>query len=365
MLRLLLPLLLLAGCSSANRVLAPLGEDEPLPTVTPEAVGLDAWYLENAARQLAEREDDHEVHSMLVVRGGRLAFERYYNGHGRDNPHDLRSATKSITSLLTGIAFERGALADTDTPLMYILGDNYPEVKNKGDLTLRHLLTMSSGLDCDDGDRRTRGQEDRMYRSTDWVDYFLSLDRTFAPGDSTRYCTGGVIALGEAIAQSTSQDIATFADETLFRPLGIRNYEWARFDGGRKVDTGGHLLLTPQGMAKIGLLVLNQGRWDGQQVVSADWIEESTQPHTTMRGEPYGYLWWLGPLRYGEKTVDVISARGNGGQAILIVPEYDLVAVFTGGFYNSDRVGAIYEIFYSAVLPSVKELHPYLPPRPQ
>ncbi|MEM8556924.1 MAG: serine hydrolase [Bacteroidota bacterium] len=360
---LLLVTLIASGCSSVVGIVEPIALNAPLPEGTPEAVGLDLSYLSRVSRHF-EEETDHKLHSMLVVRNGLLVFERYYNGFGRDNPHDLRSATKSITSLLTGVAIERGALAGADAPLMDYLAGAYPDIRDKGDIELRHLLTMSSGLDCDDGDRSTRGQEDRMYRSDDWVAYFLALERPHAPGDTTRYCTGGVVALGEAIAQGSGQDFADFAADALFDPLGIQNYRWARFDDERKVDTGGHLLLTPQGMAKVGLLVLNEGRWGAEQVVPAEWIERSVEPRTQINGEPYGYLWWRNTLRYGGpdgEAVDVISARGNGGQVIFVVPEYDLVAVFTAGYYNSGDTQIVYNIFYNAVMTSVPELQRYLP----
>lgn len=355
-----LSLTLVAACSSSREIVAPFGSDDPIPSGNAEEAGLDLSYLESVANHLEER-GDHQVHSMLVVHDGSLVFERYYNGYGPDNPHDIRSATKSITSLLTGIAIERGAIAGVDTPLMDLLGTGYPEIDDKGDIRLDHLLTMSSGLDCDDSDRSTRGQEDRMYRSGDWVEYFLTLSRPHAPGDVTRYCTGGVVALGEAISAATGRDFAAFADDVLFGPLGIRNVRWARFDEGRKVDTGGHLLITPRGMAKIGMLVLDEGEWRGERLVSADWIARSVQPRTRINGEPYGYLWWRNTLRFGDTEVDVISARGNGGQVIFIVPEYDLVAVFTAGYYNSDETQLVYNIFRNAVLTTLPELQKYVP----
>ncbi|MDX1547757.1 MAG: serine hydrolase [Rhodothermales bacterium] len=351
------------GCASTVGLVEPIAQDDPLPTGTPEAVGLDLSYLSRIARHLSE-EADHEIHSILVVRNGLLVFERYYHGFGPDHPHDLRSATKSITALLTGIAIERGAVAGVDAPLMDYLARAYPGVRDKDDILLHHLLTMSSGLDCDDGDRSTRGQEDRMYRSRDWVGYFLSLSRPYAPGDVTRYCTGGVVALGAALAEGTGQDVAVFAEDALFEPLGIRNYRWARFDRGRKVDTGGHLLLTPKALAKVGLLVLGEGRWGAQQVVPAEWIARAVRPWTQIQGEPYGYLWWRTTLRYGSEAVDVISARGNGGQVLFVVPEHDLVAVFTGGYYNSDEVQVIYSIFYNAVMTALPAFRAYTPDGP-
>ncbi|MGB3544173.1 serine hydrolase domain-containing protein [Rubrivirga sp.] len=358
-LRTLLTLTLVAaGCSSAEDVVGPIAEDNPLPTGTPESVGLVASYLDNASAQIAAQ-GDHRLHSMLVVRGGVLAFEEYYNGHGRDNPHDIRSATKSVTSPLTGIAVERGAVAGVDAPVMDYLRAGYPDIQDKGDISIRHLLTVSSGLDCDDGDPGTWGQEDRMYRSEDWVGHLLSLSRPHASGDTTRYCTGGVVALEEAIARGSGRDLAAFA-AALFSPLGIENYRWARFDGGRKVDAGGHLLLTPQAMAKVGMLVLQRGEWDGRQVVSEEWVERSARPRTEISGVAYGYLWWSDTVRYGEKSVEVVYASGNGGQMIFVVPEYDVVAAFTAGYSNSERSRVVFELFRNAALPSVSELQEHL-----
>lgn len=356
-------LLLLAGCSHVPATIPPIAEDDPLPLASPESSGIEASDLEGLLRQMDGGE--HELHSLLIARRGALVFEEYFNGHTSSNPHDIRSATKSVTSLLVGIAIERGVLSGVDAPMMRHLAPAYPGVPDKTDIRLRHLLTMRSGLDCDDGDPSTRGQEDRMYRSVDWVSYFLSLERSFPPGDSTRYCTGGVVALGAVIAEASGRDLAEFADEALFEPLGIRNYRWARFDDGKRVDAGGHLFLTPRAMVKIGLLVLQNGDWHGRSLVSASWVAESTRAQTMLRGVPYGYLWWSSSLRYGTKSVDVIWASGNGGQTIFVVPEYELVSVITAGYFNSDRAQSVFEIFRNVVLPSVVELRAHLPSRPR
>ena len=356
---LILVVLLTTACSTTEEIVDPISEDSRLPTGTAESVDLIPYYLENALSQISAAED-HKLHSMLVVRNGVLVVEEYYNGYGRDNPHDIRSATKSITSLLTGIALERGFLTDVDSPLMNYLSAAYPGVSDKDDITIHHLLSMQSGLDCDDSDLRTRGQEDRMYRSEDWVEYFLSLTKPYTPGEITRYCTGGVVALGEAIAQSSGMDAAYFSDRFLFSALGIENYRWARFKNDQKVDTGGHLLLTPQAMAKIGMLVYQNGMWNGQQIVSPQWLDISTRPHTEIGTVPYGYLWWSDIARFGEKEVQVLYASGNGGQTIFVVPEYDLVTVFTAGYYNSEKSRIVFELFGNAVLPSISELQDHL-----
>lgn len=351
--------ILLGGCSTGAKIAAPVSTDLSIPTGTPASVGIDSTYLRLMLAQIPA-DGEHKLHSALVVRNGTLVSETYFNGFTRDNPHDLRSATKSLTALLIGIAIEQGVLDGVDVPMMQSLQASYPDTQDKSDITLRHLLTMSSGLDCHDQDRKTKGQEDRMYKSKDWVRYFLSLSTVYPPGDTTRYCTGGVVALGEVLAQATGKDMADFADQVLFDPLEIDNYAWARFDGDRKVDTGGHLLLTPQGMAKIGMLVSQGGRWNGQQVVPEEWIRLSTQPHTQVGGNPYGFLWWINQVNYGGKEVEVVTARGNGGQVIFIVPAFDLVTVFTAGYYNSEKAEIPYRLFYNFVLTAVDEMKPFL-----
>ncbi len=351
----LLVCLAMAGCASVGEIAPPIGEDRPLPRAEAGEVSLDLTRLREISDQLSAS-DEHEVHGIVVVHEGEVAFEGYYNGYGPTNPHDIRSATKSITSLLVGIALDEGAIDDVDDPVSAYLPPRYATPSLGDDVRLRHLLTMSSGLDCDDGDRSTRGQEDRMYRSRDWVEYFTTLNRVHAPGDTVRYCTGGVVTLGEVMANRVDGDFAAFADRELFAPLGIRNYEWARFDGGTKVDTGGHLLLTPEAMAKIGMLVLEGGRWRGEQIVSAEWLRQSTEATVQLGGTGYGFLWWVDRVPFGDLQVDMIRASGNGGQTIFIVPAYDLVAVFTAGYYNSDETRVIYELFYGAVLSAVPEI---------
>ncbi|MCG8461909.1 MAG: beta-lactamase family protein, partial [Holophagales bacterium] len=194
----------------------PFAIDAPLPVDRPENVGFDSSRLEEMARRIAA-EPEHELHGLLIARHGKVVFERYYHGFDRDTPHDLRSATKSLTSLLVGAAIAGGHLDSVDQPMMAALAAAYPQVHDKDDITLRHLLTMSSGLDCNDRDRSSRGQEDRMYRKRDWLAHFLSLERIHHPGNHTAYCTGGVVALGEVIASSSGEDFADFADRALFR----------------------------------------------------------------------------------------------------------------------------------------------------
>jgi CubicO group peptidase (beta-lactamase class C family) len=303
------------------------------------------------------KDKKHKIHSMLVVKDNRLVFEKYFGKHDIETRHDLRSATKSIPSLLICIALEKGFTNNIDDPILDYL-QNYLPLENpdaKEKITIRHLLTMSSGLACDDWDKTSPGQEDKMYSKKDWIRHVLNLPMEFAPGDTARYCTGGVILLGEIIHQASGKHVDEFAKEFLFGPLEIKNYNWSYIKKTKNVDSGGHIFMTPRDMAKIGQLVLNKGRWIGEQIVSEEWIERSTLQHTNLGGSQYGFLWWRLPFRLGEEHTTAICARGNGGQYIMVLPDAKLVAVFTGGNYNSPNAQIPLNIMGKVILPSLRD----------
>ena len=337
-------------------------------TATPAEVDMDGSLLRAAVARL-DGERRHGIDSMLVVRRGRLVAERYWNGHDMATLHDLRSATKSVTSLLVGIALDRGLLGDVHDPALPYLARAYPRLAVDPAITLEHLLTMRSGLACDDRDRRSPGHEDRMYRARDWPRFFLELPRSDAPGERTTYCTGGVVALGRIVAEASGQSIAAFASESLFAPLGILTYAWRSFDGRRQIDTGGHLRLRPRAMAKIGQLVLQRGVWDQGEIVSGAWIDASTAVHTRFTDDrrPYGYLWWQVQVVQPRGTavdarrIDVVYAAGNGGQYIFIAPALDLVVVFTGSNYNSPTGERPFAILGEYILPAALAHQPAKP----
>lgn len=286
--------------------------------------------------QRIESEEIRAPDSLLIARHGKLVYERYWNGFKRDKPHDLRSATKSITSLLTGVAVGQQLIPSVDTPIVPLL-QKYAPLKNaderKERISVRNLLEMRSGLACNDWDPDSPGKEEKMYDSKDWVRFILDLPTAEEPGQSTMYCTGGVVVLGALVEDAAGVSFPEFARRSLFEPLGITQVEWEKADGGR-TDTGGHLHLRPRDFAKLGQLVLAGGKWQGQQLVPEAWIHESTVSERTLGDSKYGYLWWLNTFSINGTPVEAWFARGNGGQFVFVFPSLDLVAVFTGSFYN-------------------------------
>lgn len=344
---------------ASDEVLPPEDDPNEWLLASPEEVGLDAARFDSAMALLPP-EAAHGMHSMLIVRHGKLVVEQYWNGQGSGTLHDLRSATKSITSLLVGIAIDKRAIADVSERIMLRLQAVYPNLANpdprREQITVEDLLRMETGLACNDWDFASPGNEEYMYLNRDWVRFFLDLP-PLEGNASSRYCTAGVVTLGRVVKEATQQPTEPFADESLFAPLGIRRYRWSTFDNDEQVDTGGHLYLRARDMAKIGQLVLQQGQWEEQQVVSAAWIEQSTQPHTLLDGRfPYGYLWWRYEVPVDGDPVPFIAANGNGGQYIFIVPRYDVVVVFTGGNYNRPEAQRPFEMLQEAILPAFSRL---------
>lgn len=337
-------LLTLAGCRSIPE---PGGIDDPLPTATLESAGLSRGPFSALERQLESV--DHELHSVLVARGGALVYERYFGGYGPHTTHDLRSATKSLTAMLTGLAIRDGIIGSVDESIGPALGADYPAAS---DTRLRYedLLTMRTGRPCNDHDRRSPGRENRMYRRRDWTDFFLALPEVADPGTRAVYCTGGVVTLGRAIQAAANEPFDEWADRVFFAPLGIRTYRWEYYDRGRGVDTGGHLHLTPRGLLRVGMMLLDGGRWNGAQVVPRAWITEMWQPRTTLAGADYGYLWWIHEMVLDTQPVRVYSARGNGGQALFVIPSLDIAAVVTAGYFNDERAAIADQILAGVVL---------------
>jgi CubicO group peptidase (beta-lactamase class C family) len=289
------------------------------------------------------------VHAVLVARGGKLVFERYFRGadeiYGRrvenvtfdaDTLHDMKSVSKSVASLALGIAIDRGIIGSVNEPIFTF----FPELSDlrspeKERIELWHALTMSMGLEWVEAtpDNEDDNDEARMHRSPDPCRYVLGLEATAPPGQYFFYDTGALTLVSAIIRKATGRPLDEFARATLFEPLGITNVEWIRVKGD--TDAGGGLRLRPRDMAKIGQLVLAGGRWNGRQVVSKAWIDASITPRMEATGLYfYGYLWWLGRSLLNGREVHWAGALGRGGQSIRIVPELDLVVVVTAGYYQ-------------------------------
>jgi CubicO group peptidase (beta-lactamase class C family) len=299
-----------------------------------------------------------DVDSVLIFQGGKLVLEEYFYGYDRDTPHQLRSGTKSVVGAVVGTAVANGVVT-LDEPVLPRLG--YANVANpdprKSAITLRHLLTLQSGLDCDDHVAGSPGGENQLYNTPDWIRVMVDLKMVEAPGTVGRYCTGATFMAGRTVEKATGRALPDYAQEHLFGPLGIRRADWIwNHDFTNANKQFGMMYMRPRDMLKFGMLYANEGRWGKKQVLPAAWVKESLSSISTVENTDYGYLWWRMWLPVATpdvpRRVYMSAAQGNGGQKIYLVPELDLIAVFTGSRYNTGDAPPN-KIMASVVLPAL------------
>jgi len=298
---------------------------------------------------------EHKIHSVLLIKNNQLVLEEYFDGEAIDKPHDLRSTNKSIKSILLGIAIDKGFISSVNDPISKYLKQsptkNIDSLKN--DITIKHLITMSTGLECNDWDKSSKGQEDKVYKKEDWIQYTLNLPIVNKPGTVSNYCSMGVVLLAKIIEEASGMTIQEFAKKYVFDELNIQNYYWEHTSKKEIISAGKRLYLTSRDFAKIGQLILNKGKWNGKQIVSETWIEEATTPKTKITGLDYGYLWWNLPFfNINDKNLINKTATGNGGQYIIVFPELELLIVFTGKAFNSDEQMVPFSVVNKIFLPS-------------
>jgi CubicO group peptidase (beta-lactamase class C family) len=218
---------------------------------------------------------------------------------------------------------------------------------------------MTSGFECDDHRSESFQCEKTMYKAKDWVNFALNLPMAHQPGDHWAYNSTSLILVSEIIAQATGLSVPLFADKNLMEPLGITGYRWGFSPKGR-AWLGGNASMRPRDMAKFGQMCLNKGLWQNRRIVSEAWLAESTRCHSYSEyGMEYGYLWWRGRQTINGRPIEGFWAQGNGGQVIFVCPKVDLVAVFTGGNYNSMLELQFMGMLINHILPAM------LPPKPE
>ena len=362
--------LLLSGHAYAQTTCGvPSGKAAGWEIAQPTDVGVDPKMLCGLAQRFAGWKEAN-VHAILVARHGKLIFEQYYSGSdnkwgrqldsvtfGPDVPHDLRSITKSVVSLLLGIGIDKGWVHDIDRPVLSLL-PTYANLRSpeKYRITLRDLLTMSAGLAWNENlpYSNPENSETRMDHATDPCRFVLEQPVAHEAGSVWTYSGGSPALIACVLHQATGQTIDQLADENLFKPLGISNVEWARYPlTGEPVAASG-LRLLPSDTLKIGQLVLDKGAWHGRQIVPAAWIQEATAPQINgPRSIFYGFQFWLGRSLVNHREVDWVAGVGYGGQRLIIIPSLDLVVLVHAGLYSSPRQDWVGEVVLNKfVLPA-------------
>lgn len=326
---------------------------------------LEEIYVKNAKEQnmdeavlskinTAIKNNYPNVNSYLIARNGQLVFESYYNGQKKDDEVMVYSITKSVTSALIGIAIKENLIKSTDQKIMEFFPEYYVKNndKEKMDITIKHALTMTAGLTSSDDDYNN------YIGSRDWFAYTIGSKLISSPGEKFEYNTGLAHLLSGIISKTSGMSTKDFANKYLFNPIGVNIKRWDTdplgYNGG-----GSFLYIRPIDMLKFGILYLNNGNFEGKQIIPEDYVKESVKPLvSTDNNTKYGYLWWISNKNNiaKDKTYMTINANGYGGQKITIVPELDIVVVITSDPNKTAIAGhSLDEILIEYVFESVKK----------
>jgi CubicO group peptidase (beta-lactamase class C family) len=349
---------------SEYRYQVPVETDDGWATSSLREEGVDPEKISELMRNILNgNEEVKNVHSVLLVKNGKLVLDEYFYGNHRNGLHSIASDTKSVTSILVGIAVDRKLIHD----LNQMLYEFFPEytgaqwIDQKYEITLKHALNMTGGLDWDESTHPywdARNSSFEMERSGSWIEYILNRETKESPGKTFTYNSGLSILLGEIIRKSSGMYADKFAEKYFFGPLGISEYDWYRHDDGT-IQSGGGLRLRPRDMAKIGYMMLKTGNWKGKQIVSQKWAQESTKAQVSAGRYGYGYQWWRGKTIANNQIVDGYWAWGLGGQFIFVFPAMDLVVVFNGKVWkNPGNSKRAFNMLTKYIIPAV------MPPGP-
>jgi CubicO group peptidase (beta-lactamase class C family) len=343
---------LLTGCAAPKSVSIQVPEPDYWPTSgwrnsAAEAQGMDSDLLAQMLEDISANKTN--IHSLLVIRNGYIVIEAYFHPYTRDTKMHIQSVTKSVIGMLVGKAITDGYLKDGNVKLSDFYDVNMFENpdKQKESIRLKHLLSMSSGLDC----QEFSGIGPSMEQSDQWVHFVLDRPMVAEPGKIFGYCNGNAHLLSAIVEKSVGKSAREYANQSLFQPLGIplvSETDWG--SDPQKITIGGYgLHLTPSDMAKLALLYLQNGQWNGQQIIYADWVAESTTEHIQKEdGSGYGYLWTV----YQE--AGHYAALGLGGQQIHVYPSKNLIVVTTASLESYAEAPEIEKILNEYILPAVK-----------
>jgi CubicO group peptidase (beta-lactamase class C family) len=298
--------------------------------------------------------------SVVVLKNGEILLEEYFSKANRNTLHDVRSVGKTFASTMTGIAIGEGHLKSEDQTLkeFYDLKSFKNYSVQKENTTIKQLLTMSSPFEGNDNNNNSAGNEENMYPTDDWVKFTLDLpvDTAYASG-IWHYFTAGVVLLGDIIHKSVPGGLEKYADQKLFKPLGITDYQW-QYTPQKVANTAGGIRMNSLDFAKFAQLYKNGGKWKGKQLLPKEWVDKSFTKHKVLPGrenEYYGYLFWNKTYKVNGKEYEAFYCAGNGGNHIYIFKEIPVVIVITATAYNRPYAHSqVHTIMQDYVLPAIQ-----------
>jgi CubicO group peptidase (beta-lactamase class C family) len=345
-------------------------------------VGMDQSIITNLMNDLLS--NDHFIHSIVIIRNRKLVFEEYFSGNdveldeqiagsgelkytyrdfNRNSLHFQASGWKSFISALIGIGIDKGFIQGTNEKMFSFFQDYVDLNSNEKDkITIAHMLTMTSGLPWDDGSYPiydSRNDEYQLLFNEDQIRFILEKPIVASPGTNFHYNSGTSFLLSEIVKRSSEKTLEDFAEEYLFAPLEITSIRWATSRNANSTIYVGGFYLRPRDMAKFGQLFLQEGLWGTNRIISEQWIMESTGESVHFSGEHppmpnfiggYGYQWWVG--KFSDDT-EVYCAAGWGGQFIMVLPDVDMIIVFTSGDYEENNFKIQFDIVDDFILPAL------------
>ncbi len=340
------------------------------PTGSLISVGVDSVPLIQMMDRI-QANQNHRIHAILLVRNGVLVFEEYFAGERwlspgsyepteftRETLHYQASVTKSVTAIAVGLACDRGLL-DLQTPVLsFFPGLSDLATDGREEITLEHMITMRSGLPWDEHTVYYDNPANDVYQlfhNSDPIRYIFDKTMEAPAGTLFHYNSGCTNVLGKVVELVTGQELDSFTEEWLFEPLGISEYYWSRLNSEVVFASGG-LWLTPRDMARIGELFLREGRWGDEQLLSNSWVAESVSSRSSFSygwADGYGYGWWMLTYMTPDGPIETYFAAGWGEQQIIVVPDLDLVAVFTGGAYDDPAFRSPAQLMATYIIPAV------------
>jgi CubicO group peptidase (beta-lactamase class C family) len=342
------------------RYTAPLQLDDGWPVATLDDVGIARDQIERFVQMLIEMPMDSvntlQIHSVLIARHGKLVLEEYFHGHSRDRAHDTRSASKSWTATLIGAGMQAGIPIRLDSPVYETMGVSTADVRKRA-MTLEHLVTMTAGFNCDSDDTTSADEDVMDSRGVEhWYEYTLNTALVSAPGEKIYYCSTEPHLAGGMLAKVARESQLELFARLIARPLQLGTYHLFLRDGD--LYGGGGSRFTSRDFMKLAQLMVNNGRWNGKQIVSEEWVRRSTAPLRDLSpsgSQQYGYLWNSVAYDHNGRKIRAFFAGGNGGQISMGIPDLDLVITFTGGNYSDPVLFVPQRVFVPQhILPAVE-----------
>jgi len=312
-----------------------------LPEINPEIVGFNKDSL-NALDDIIDNFEQRDYRGLIVIKDNKLAIEYYYNSFWRNHIHDIRSAGKSITALLLGVAIQEGYIKDLKQDVYSFFPKNkYPSInEDYKKVKLIHLLNMVSGLDADSDDSNTPGNAGHWLAKDEWLNYLLSIPLARKPKEKWIYADINAVLIGAIIEEQTGMSLRDFAKEKVFDPLEIKEFYWYT-NASNQTGGAGNLYLSTLDFAKLGYLVSNKGKYGNKQIANSDFIHRLINESSTAIGkynplaDGYGMLWYKSKRKFGSTEVEYLWASGNGGNHLVVVPEKNMVIAMTSGAYGN------------------------------